>query len=172
MEKRTRNILIGAGVAVVIIIIIVLIIVFTRPRTPATAPATPATPATPAAPETPAAPAAPAPAAPAPGATNGGTTNGTNATPKWVPTNYYSCFPNVLTPTRVNATGDIQCDSTDGTNCDWTSNITNCNTDAARQNRNTTNIDAGLTPVVCTPDQYKNPIHWCYLAGNHYTKQS
>ncbi len=59
-------------------------------------------------------------------------------------------------PIRLNENGDIECMSSNGWDCYWSTNISDTNS-----NINNPPLDA-TKPNICNIDGYSNKEHWCY----------
>ena len=75
----------------------------------------------------------------------------------------YACIPNVTTPVKINMKGNVECMSTDGSNCYW------------GQCPSTT-VPKGIKPLVCGDMHkkvygitgYDTPGHWCSEGLRYY----
>ncbi|XWV25763.1 hypothetical protein QJ857_gp1325 [Tupanvirus soda lake] len=86
----------------------------------------------------------------------------------------WACIENIYTPLQVNQNNEIQCASTDGNNCLWLDNETNCQKElvAVKLIENTSILRNELKPVVCTNSQYNQPGHWCYNSKAYYLRNN
>jgi hypothetical protein len=64
-----------------------------------------------------------------------------------------------MTPVRVNSKGNIECMSSDGKTCLWS-------TDPIQCNKNVKSPVSNLVPVECSCTNYTTPSHWCAVTNS------